>query len=544
MAQTIVSTTPQNKKIFLEEFTGTSCSACPGGHAIAKAIKDANPGNAFLINIHVGSFATPSGSDPDFRTPFGSAIAGQSNLSGYPSGTVNRGVFAGIAPMNPGGTALGRERWLNASNQIKLEPSYVNVAATATVDVISRILTVKVQAYYTANSPVATNKLNVVLNQNNTLGPQIAGNAGNEYNHQHRLVYMLTGQWGEEVTTTTSGTFVNKTYTYTIPALYNNVPADLGNMEVLAYMAEGNQKIISGNEAPITFTGLVSNDVKVISIQPILAQCYNNLTPIVTIQNNGLTPITSVPITYNTNTINNQVYNWTGSLTSLQKATFTIPSFNYSILANNTFNVTVPADGNTTNNNGSISFKKAPVGSNSVTLNFTINDYPQETSWNIKDSAGSIIASGGPYNVTTVATTITLPTVGCYSFTILDSYGDGIGTNPVTLKDSNGSVLFFNNTNYGYGISDNFAVTSVLETRNFETSSKVKLYPNPSTGIVTIATEKEVQVKIIDVFGKVVYSNNNVSNNYSVDVSNLSKGIYLVKINNENTYTTEKLILK
>ena len=93
IGQTIVSTTPENKKAILEEFTGISCVFCPDGHAIANAIKNSNPEDVFLINIHQGGFAVPSGSQPDFRTPFGDAIANQSGLIGYPAGTVNRHII-------------------------------------------------------------------------------------------------------------------------------------------------------------------------------------------------------------------------------------------------------------------------------------------------------------------------------------------------------------------------------------------------------------------------------------------------------------------
>ena len=70
LAQTIVSTTPENKKVILEEFTGIHCVYCPEGHAIAQAIQNNNPGEVFLINIHVGSFAVPAAGEPDFRAPF------------------------------------------------------------------------------------------------------------------------------------------------------------------------------------------------------------------------------------------------------------------------------------------------------------------------------------------------------------------------------------------------------------------------------------------------------------------------------------------
>ena len=82
-AQTIVGTTPENKNVVLEEFTGISCGFCPDGHRIGQLIYDQNPGDVVLINIHTGSYATPQGPGTDFNTSFGSAIAGQSNLSGF-----------------------------------------------------------------------------------------------------------------------------------------------------------------------------------------------------------------------------------------------------------------------------------------------------------------------------------------------------------------------------------------------------------------------------------------------------------------------------
>ena len=276
-AQTIVQTTPQNKKVILEEFTGVNCVYCPDGHTIANGIKTSNPTNVFLINIHVGGYATPSATQPDFRTSFGTAIANQSGLTGYPAGTVNRSVFPGNAQNGGTGTAMSRNKWVAASDQILAQTSYVNIATTASINVNTRLLTVLVEAYYTGASPVASNNLNVAFLQNNTIGPQTGGNQGNNYNHQHRLIHMLTGQWGEVINTTTAGTFVTRTYTYTIPAAYNNIIAEMGEFEVVAFMAEGQQNIISGNGATPSYTGLAANDVKLKEVENIDNQCatYN-----------------------------------------------------------------------------------------------------------------------------------------------------------------------------------------------------------------------------------------------------------------------------
>lgn len=63
-----------------------------------------------------------------------------------------------------------------------------------------------------------------------------------------------------------------------------------------------------------------------------------------------------------------------------------------------------------------------------VTVSITLDNYPEETSWQIT-SGGSVVASGGTYGSqpdgSTVSITECLPD-GCYTFTINDSYGDGI----------------------------------------------------------------------------------------------------------------------
>ncbi|HQU59456.1 MAG TPA: zinc metalloprotease, partial [Saprospiraceae bacterium] len=81
-----------------------------------------------------------------------------------------------------------------------------------------------------------------------------------------------------------------------------------------------------------------------------------------------------------------------------------------------------------------------------VTLTLVLDNYPSETTWNIKNSGGTTVASGGPYS--TAGATVTVPTTlaaGNYTFTINDSYGDGIccayGNGSYTLRDANNTTL-------------------------------------------------------------------------------------------------------
>ena len=135
-----VSTTPTHKNVLLEEYTGINCGYCPDGHRIANQIAAAHPGEVFIINVHAGSYAANT-----YTTQFGNALANQTGLTGYPSGTINRHVFTGS------NTALGRDKWTANANTILGQSSPVNIAAKGTLDWSTRELSLTVQLYYTAD---------------------------------------------------------------------------------------------------------------------------------------------------------------------------------------------------------------------------------------------------------------------------------------------------------------------------------------------------------------------------------------------------------
>ena len=372
-SQTFVSTTPENKNVVLEEFTGIYCTYCPDGHRIANDIYNNNPADVVLINIHTGGYASPQGPGTDFNTMFGSSIAGQSNLSGYPAGTVNRRVFSGLG--QNGGTAMSRGNWQSASSQILNEPSYVNVAAQANLDISTRQLSVTVEAYYTGSSPVNTNKINVALTQNNVEGPQTGSSynptailPNGNYNHQHMLRHLLTGQWGDDITNTTSGSFFTNTYTYTIPNDLNGVAYDLFNLEVAVFLTETQQNVVTGNMASMNLIvppGINLVDLGASSNMSIPSSyCDNNLTPEITVTNNTTVPVDTFAVSY---TLNNNAPVIQNVYNSLQPGSSTTISFN---------SITVPSG---TNN---ISYAVSTVANTSYIDNVPNNNLASSGSFN------------------------------------------------------------------------------------------------------------------------------------------------------------------
>jgi len=542
-SQTIVSTDSENRKGVLEVFTGIYCGFCPQGQQIARTIRDNNPGDFFFINIHQGGFANPQPGDPDFRTSFGNAIVNQSYSGagfGYPSGTINRQNFPGREMTASGTTAMGRNFWTISANDAMAQASYVNVAAEATIDVQTNELSVHVEAYYTGDSPEATNKLNIALLQHNTRGPQSGGGQGNNYMHNNRLVHMVTGQWGADVTTTTTGTLYDNTFTYTIPDAYNGISAELADFEVVVFMAEGQQFIVSGNNAVPTLTNFqYTNDIRIREVLEVGDVCTDVISPVIKIQNMGSANLTSLEIQYSVNGGDVETFTWTGDLEPLQTEEVELPEIAFDLQVTNTLSVTIEDDQNNSNNTEEVIFNEAVEGSGTLTLTVQTDNWGGECTWNIRNSQGAIVANGGPYGNNQTYTISLALEADCYTFNLLDSYGDGGG--PVNIVDENGTVIFSTGGAYGSGVSQNFSTDGELSTEDHQLVS-IAMYPNPSKGTLNISTQVALDVEIYDVTGKRVFVQNNVTAETTMDVSALKSGVYFVKMKGENLEQVQRLV--
>ena len=545
-AQTIVSTSPENRKVILEEFTGVNCVYCPQGHTIAQNIQNNNQGEVFLINIHSGGYANPNGNQPDFRTQWGQAIANQSGLAGYPAGTINRQNFPGQEQGNNGTTALSRGQWAGASNTVLGQASYANTAVTAVVDVQTRIMTIDVEAYYTDNSPLTTNKLNVAVLQNNTLGPQVGGNMGNNYVHQHRLIDLLTGQWGIDISNTTTGSFYSNEFTYAIPDDINGIPVKIQDLEVVVFIAETTQYVVSGNGALPSYTGISSNDINLKSVSQINPTCLGSVSPIISIENLGANEATTLDITYSVNGGPAQVYNWTGDLSTFQEEEVALPAIAFTQQATNTLNISVASDDVNDNNDGATSFDAVLETIGTILLSFDTDTFAHQNSWDFRDSSGNIIESENY----TSADDNQLFTyrfnfdADCLEFNMYDSSGNGIlgSGDGVSLEDGNGLVIYALNDDIGSGFSIQFNSDGVLGLED-NSLATLNLYPNPTSAILHISNVENATVEIYNILGQVMTNKTNISNQETIDVSGYAAGAYMAKISNAGATITKKFVV-
>ncbi|MBQ4818444.1 T9SS type A sorting domain-containing protein [Aquimarina sp. MMG016] len=191
-----------------------------------------------------------------------------------------------------------------------------------------------------------------------------------------------------------------------------------------------------------------------------------------------------------------------------------------------------------------------------LTLSITFDNYPQETSWTLEDAGGATVASESYSTAnpdgSTVTETISGLSSGNYTFTMSDSFGDGIccgfGNGSYTLSSSAGTIVSggeFTSSEATDFCVENAAVR--LSTFDLNDDDDLfKLYPNPvSSGVLNISLgEKSIQsLEIFSMFGQLVRSIDNQGTKQQLDVNGLSKGTYFLRITVEERVITKSFII-
>ena len=564
-----VSTEPANKNVVIEEYTGINCGYCPDGHKRVREYEAANPGRVFGINIHAGSYAANT-----YTTQWGNALMNQAQVTGFPSGTINRETFTyydDYYGQTVTSMALGRGQFVSCGNEILAQTSFVNVAAQASIDATTRTMTVNVEAYYTADAETASNKLNVVLLQDSIIGPQ-SGASGNpsqvtsdgQYIHMSMLRDMLTGQWGDDITAPEgstvipAGTLIQRTYTYNIPGSISNELVKLGHLKLVVFVAKDTKEIYTGSECKPTVTNLPELAAMSTTMSAQGQNGCNDLASLaLKVYNYGANEITNMQIAYGSAVTAEQTFDWTGSITSDQEVFVELPDVAVNVGQNtNVFAKVVSINGTPIEDvQKTATIKKdAPKEGNGDQLKIIIktDQYASECSWKLSDGNGNVLEyksySGNSIKRDTVI--VPLTETGCYVFEIFDSYGDG-GT---TYKIYDGSeTRLVNGTGSSY--DDYKAVDiKILSLVGLEQAEGAILqtlaYPNPVNDMlnleISMLESTHANISVVDMLGREVISLGEVSlatgnNKFEINTSNLSNGAYFVKIISNSGITSKKI---
>lgn len=562
-AQQFVSTEQQNRNVFIEEYTGKNCTWCPEGQMVANGIARTFPGRVFLVNIHAGSFSPAN--YPNLNTEDGTAMVEANQLYSFPAGYVNR----------TSEYAVGREQWSSYTMEQLAQTAECNVGGQVLIDPVTREATINVEVYYTSSSAKDKNYLTVMMLQDDIVGDQEGGQynpeqyINGEYHHMHVLRDVVTPTWGEEISPTTEGTLITKTYNYTIPEIIgdpNGTEAVIDNIYFIAFVSEfydGYQTcpVLNVNEL------LTIQDLDVV-YSPVITEihpasyisCSENNVIKVNIANLGKYEINNMKFETTVNGVTSE-FDWEGSLLGQHEMTVDFAIDN--LVADNVVAVKIieinaePYEDSAATlefqAEGWLDLELEPETENeTLTIEITQDKYGHQTKWYVIDSNYNILASGGPYQYLNEPGTelhtesVTLSKGDCVKFIITDAGGNGInngnGEGSYRVLNSKGDVIIDGD---GHFDIETYHLISVKSDDVYVGENDIhtaKVYPNPIKGELNVECDGMHEIEIYNQNGQLIEKIRIDADMYLINTDKFKTGIYFMKIISEKGVSMKKIV--
>lgn len=294
----------------------------------------------------------------------------------------------------------------------------------------------------------------------------------------------------------------------------------------------------------------------------------DKITPVVTILNMGTVNMTSCTINTIVGGATVSSMEWTGSLATFGSDEVTLADITPSNEAI-TFEVVMANDLNAADNSIEVSLSTATPAHASINVEVSTDFYPGETSWEIRDASGNVVAgtayepgtedqwNGGGADADMIHNHMESLASGCYTFVAMDGYGDGqtgysgsgAGTDgSIVVTDGDGQELLNISGNWGAEQIVNFEVTHGVGIEEV-LANKLSIFPNPASNNAAIelnlVESNEVVIELVNTLGQKVFTYASAMsaglNKVELPVATLNTGLYYVNIKVANELMTEKL---
>jgi hypothetical protein len=184
-------------------------------------------------------------------------------------------------------------------------------------------------------------------------------------------------------------------------------------------------------------------------------------------------------------------------------------------------------------------------GGGSININVPIDTYP-----GVQFELTSVLGAVEVDSITVESYTATSGAAG-YDWTVTGgTILTGQGTDSITVVWNGGvptgTVEVVAGNGSGCDQTETLAITSIVASI-FETSVlNTRIYPNPSTGVFNIEldTKDMVNLSVLDLSGKVVYTEQYAGSTHRLDLSQLVSGIYLLTLQTTEGHAISKLIVE
>ena len=246
---------------------------------------------------------------------------------------------------------------------------------------------------------------------------------------------------------------------------------------------------------------------------------------------------------------------WTGVLPEGDMIDFVMDDFVTGTTGALQFFVEMPnghADGFMADNIASIEMGEVVTVDGALNMQLKTGSHPENTTFEIKNMDTEEILYSFTYDQAnhTYQENLVLPDAACYRLTIRDAAGEGMGNGYIQVKDSNNTVLLRGGNSFGrftYEMSAEVrcnGLVAVEENNSSTDPEALKVYPNPTTGMVNLNLGKgQWQVQVYDITGRKVMERQ-CEGQSNIDLSQQQQGLYLLRAQNGTEEYNTKIVVR
>jgi hypothetical protein len=533
--------------VLIEEATNASCGPCASQNPAFDILLNANRDKLTAIKYH---WYFP-GYDPmhDHNPLENDGRVSYYGINGVPTATIDGDIPNGPTFSYPGGPHGYTQELIDEYAAIPA-PLDIWLSHHLSADQDTIFIDMLIQASEDISGTLRARM--VVVEKHIHFASAPGGNGEKDFNDVMKK--MIPDDGGFIIPDLNDGEYIIIQGSWVLANIYN-----MNELGVVGFVQNNVDKNVlqAGNSTSDPLTPLYTVDGDILGVSNLSeTNCLGELEPVVTIRNNGSADITSMDIQYDVNGEEVFTFPWTGDLGFLESVQVHLPKISFDLADTNYLTINVASvngqgDDYLPNNTLVHAFERAAITPNTVKLMLKTDAHPEQDTWEIINSLGEVVKSGGPYaNPSTIyQETILLPAEDCYQFKIYDTGGDGL-TMPGFYAFYYGANNYIcTGTTFGSVDSAFFHFITGIGIPEAKTMV-VSLYPNPAHENISIEFMNDLRVpfsiKILDLAGRTVMARSfGIPDiglaNYKLDVSNLQQGTYIVHLENGKNLSSHKI---
>jgi len=300
-------------------------------------------------------------------------------------------------------------------------------------------------------------------------------------------------------------------------------------------------------------------DVAILDVMAPNVVCKDFFSPKLVVANYGLNTVTNMELCIYINGVSTCTLPWFGSLPFMEQTIIEFPEISFELQSSNIMMVEAnnpngQPDQYPNNNTMTLTLGQAPDVMSPVSLALMLDQNPQEIIWEVVNSTGDVLYSGGPYTQPNqfIVQQFNLSESDCYSFFIYDDGGDGLLGNGLYKLAYAGNNIFAEGKFFGYEDHTQFKI-GLTNIAGNSSMGGFDVYPNPVNQQAHVAFSlnepSDVHLVIYDGQGRTVHQSVKSyfaagHHHYSVDCNEFESGVYFVRLITGETSRLKKLIVQ